>query len=107
MENFSTILKTVWRPAQKNSWGVASIPLTGRGLIHEKSFQTTNVAFKRPERTPCYGDTSARDKSEMPGMPAAAAPQINDLIVDLTLLSPIGAFGPCVTHGVLRHGAAQ
>ena len=21
MENFSTILQTVWRPAQKNSWG--------------------------------------------------------------------------------------
>ena len=32
MENFSTILQTVWRPAQINSWGVASTPLTGRGL---------------------------------------------------------------------------
>ena len=35
MENFSTILLTVWRPAQKNSWGGGCInppPLTGRGL---------------------------------------------------------------------------
>ena len=32
MEYFSTILQTVWRPAQKNSWGVASTPLTGRSL---------------------------------------------------------------------------
>ena len=34
MENFSTILQTVWRPAQKNSWGGGCInpPLTGRGL---------------------------------------------------------------------------
>ena len=26
MENFSAILQTVWRPAQNNSWGVASPP---------------------------------------------------------------------------------
>ena len=27
MENFSTILQTVWRPAQKKSWGFASTPV--------------------------------------------------------------------------------
>ena len=33
VENFSTIHQTVWRPAQKNSWGcITSPPLTGRGL---------------------------------------------------------------------------
>ena len=32
MENFSAIIQTVWRPAQKNSWEIASTPLTGRGL---------------------------------------------------------------------------
>ena len=31
MENFSTIRQMVWRPAQKNSWGVASTPWPGGG----------------------------------------------------------------------------
>ena len=33
--------------------------------------------------------------------------QIPQLVVRVALLSPIGVFGPSVTHGVLRHGAAQ
>ena len=35
MENFSTILQTVWRPAQKNSWGVASTPPPDRARVKE------------------------------------------------------------------------
>ena len=33
--------------------------------------------------------------------------QIPQLVVRMALLSPIGVFGPSVTYGVLRHGAAQ
>ena len=54
MENFSTILRTVWRPAQKNSWGVASTPLTGRGLTLAETFQrlTENIAI--PDKRTLY-----------------------------------------------------
>ena len=34
MENFSAILRTVWRPAQKNSWGVASTPPPDRARVN-------------------------------------------------------------------------
>ena len=50
MENFSAILQTVWRPAQKNSWGgVASTPLTGRGLERHK---TLPDYYEYPVKTP-------------------------------------------------------
>ena len=33
MENFSTILQTVWRPAQKNSWGGLHQPPPDRARV--------------------------------------------------------------------------
>ena len=38
MENFSTILQMVWRPAQKNSWGVASTPPPDRARVNTESY---------------------------------------------------------------------
>ena len=39
--------------------------------------------------------------------PTPSREQIPQLVVRMALLSPIGVFGPPVTYGVLRHGAAQ